>query len=265
MTTRQKYLWFTDTHLLPFNRFKMLNTILDEKPAGVFLTGDISNSSYTLMGDLDFLGKRIGRPLYFVLGNHDYHFSSIHKTHQGVRELCQKHRNLIWMTEADIVPLNEEVALIGSEGWYSCEGDSSYLKWTFDWWLINEFENMPDMKSRIEAFKWLAEQSANVLSERLERALENYKTVYLLSHFTSWKEANRCSSLLSEAFWEPYNTNIPLGLALEKVMVTRKKRHLVCLMGHSHLAVEIRVSRSIECRVGKGSYYKVSDDEIIYL
>src|SRR4029077_20044583 len=117
--TRDKYLWLTDLHLWSWDRYKLLGTILDQKPKGVFLTGDISNSSQTLIWDLDFLGSKVGRPIYFVLGNHDLHFSSIEKTHVQIRELCKKHKNLIWMDEAGIIPLNEEVCCIGNMGWYS--------------------------------------------------------------------------------------------------------------------------------------------------
>jgi predicted phosphohydrolase len=262
---RSKYLYLTDTHTKIFGCYKLLNTILDQKPVGVFMTGDISEG-FSFLSDLEFLGKRIGRPLYFIMGNHEYLGSSFAKVHQGVRELTAKYKNLIWMTEAGIVPLNEETCVIGSEGWYSAQiGNTEYLKFTFDWWMIEDFRKLPNMRARIEKFRELAEDSAKVLSARLEEAVETYKAVYLLTHFPPFPECNRANGWISEKFWEPYNTNLVLGQALEKVMEKYKKRHLTILCGHTHTEMTVQVSRNVECRVGKGSYNKISDEEIIYI
>jgi UDP-2,3-diacylglucosamine pyrophosphatase LpxH len=263
---RDKYIWLTDTHVYPWNRYKLLSTILDQRPKGVFITGDISNSSQTLIADLDFLGARIGRPLYFVPGNHDFHFSSMERTLSNIRKVCKKHKNLVWMDEAGIIPITEEVCCIGNMGWYDARhGNTEYLKYTFDWFLIKEFKELPSMKHRIEKFRSLAEDSAKQLSSKLEQAVEEYKTIYLLSHFPAWKEGHRANEWISEKFYEPYNTNIILGQELEKVMSKHKKRHLICLMGHTHCPVTINVSRNIECRVGKGSYHKLSEEEILFI
>jgi 3',5'-cyclic-AMP phosphodiesterase len=266
MTQRRKYTWYTDVHLLPFNRFKMLSSILEERPYGVFLTGDISHSGYTLIGDLEFLGKRIGRSLFFTLGNHDYFGSSIEKVNERVRQVCKKYRNLIWIDEAGVVSLNEETALIGKSGWYDARvGNPNYIKYTFDWFLINDFRRLPTMKERVEKFRAIAEDSAKTLSKQLEKALDTYKTVFLLTHYPPWVEGNRCHSWIGEQFWTPYNTNYALGQALEKVMEKHKKRHLCVLAGHTHSPVSIHIARNIECRVGRGSYYRVTNDEIIYI
>lgn len=266
MEAQQKYLWLTDTHLLPYNRRKMLNSILDRKPAGVFLTGDISNSSQTLIGDLTFLGERVGRPLFFVMGNHDRHFSSFAKTNQAVRELCQRHPNLIRMDEAGIIPLNEHTCVIGAEGWYDAKrGDTRFLKITFDHFLIDEFRVLPSMEAKIEMFRALAKKSAEQLSSLLEEAMETYKTVFLLTHFPPYPEADRAQGSLMEAFYRPYNTNNVLGEKLEEVMAKYKKRHLIVLCGHTHSPVQIFRSRNIEVRVGRGSYTHLSEDETIYL
>jgi len=262
---RFKYLWLTDPHLLPWNRYRMLGSILDEKPVGVFATGDLSYGP-TLISDLEFLGKRIGRPFYFVLGNHDYHGSSFVEVHRKIRELCEKYRNLIWMTDAGVISLTEEVAVIGAEGWYDARvGNPEFIKYTFDWMLTSEFKSLPTWQERLDKFKTLADASAAHLTKNLEAAMENHKVIYLLTHFPCWKEANRYNGIISENFWAPYNTNYILGKELEKVMVEHKKRNLIVLAGHTHQAMQIHVSRNIECRVGRGAYHKLSEEEIIYI
>lgn len=262
---RQKIVWITDPHLLPWQRYKLLGSILDEKPAGVFATGDLSYGP-TIANDLEFIGKRIGRPFYFCLGNHDYHGSSIEEVHAKVRALCTKYRNLVWITEAPVISLNEEVALIGSEGWYDVRvGNPNFIKYTFDWFLTSDFKKLQSMDERIEAFRELAVESATQLTAKLEEAIEHHKTVYLLTHFPPWAEANRCNGWISDTFFEPYNTNYLLGQELEKIMEKNKKRSLIVLAGHTHNPVQIHVSRNIQCFVGKGSYYRLTEDNIIYI
>jgi predicted phosphohydrolase len=264
---KNKYIWITDTHITtPFNRSKLLNIILEEKAKGVFHTGDISQSGLTALSDLEYIGKRIGRPFYFCLGNHNIWFSSFEKMHRKVRDLCKKYKNLIWMEDADVISLNDDIACVGVDGWYDAMiGDPYYLKYTLDWVLIDEFRSLPNMDARIEMFRELAKRSAKKVIPKLEQAIETHKTVYLLSHVPMWSEANRCNSWLSEQFWTPYNTNYILGQELEKVMEKNKKRYLCCLAGHTHNPVSIQVSRNLECRVGRGSYYKISEDETIYI
>ena len=120
---KNKYLWYTDTHLdkvTPWRKYSFLKYLEKENPVGIILTGDISNGRKT-EEDLSRIADAVSCPIYFVLGNHDYHHSSIAKTHDKIRKLCLKYPNLIWMTEAGVVPINEEVAIIGTEGWYDAE------------------------------------------------------------------------------------------------------------------------------------------------
>jgi 3',5'-cyclic-AMP phosphodiesterase len=264
-TDRRKYIWLTDTHIKIYGRYKLLNTILDQNPYGVFLTGDISEG-FSFLHDLRFLGERIGRPLYFVHGNHELWGSSFKKVHEGIRKLCAEYKNLIWMTDNGIIPLNDQTAIIGNEGWYDCRvGNQEYIKYTLDWWMTQEFRELPSMSDRIQKMQQLSSESVQLLVPKLEQALETYKVVYLLTHFPTHKEGNRASGLLSEAFWAPYNCNSVLGSALEKVMERHKNRHLCVLSGHVHQSMTVQVARNFECRVGKGSYYKISDEDIIYI
>lgn len=267
---KDKYLWFTDTHLdkVPlWNLVRMLLHIIKEDPKGIFLTGDISNGLLTPW-HLRMIATFVKCPIYFVLGNHDYHFSSIEKTHQKVRELCKEFPNLIWMTEAGVVHLNEEVALIGTEGWYDANnGKPEYLQFTFDWMLTEDFRKLPDMKARIEAWRAIADKSAHDLVDKIEKAIEQgYKNIYVLTHFPPWKEATRDVGTVFEQFWMPYNVNVRLGKALEEAMIDHKKKHITVLAGHTHTDCWIHVSRNIECKVSKAKYYgEIRNDEHIFI
>lgn len=267
MTVRDKYVWLTDCHLFPWQRYRLLNLVLDQKPKGVIITGDISHAGPLLLQDLDFLGKRIGRPLYFVLGNHDLWFSSFNTIYAGLRELCTKYKNLTWLTESEVISLTEEVSLIGVEGWYDARlGNSRYVKHTFDHRLIKEIKQLPNWPAKVDYFRELADRSAKLAADKLQQALEVSKTVYLATHFPPWFEANRASGTIMERFWTPYNTNQILGQTLEQVMQSYKKRQLVVLCGHTHTQAHVQVSRNIECWVNAASYLRpICSEQVIWL
>jgi 3',5'-cyclic-AMP phosphodiesterase len=267
---KDKYLWFTDTHLdkvPPWSLTRFILHIVKEDPKGVILTGDIANGMLTCWY-LKLLAKFIKCNIYFVLGNHDYHFHSIEEMHKKIRALCKEHPNLIWMTDAGVLHINEEVAFIGAEGWYDADnGKPEYLKMTFDWFMVEDFKKLPDMKARIEAWQELAAQSADDLTDKLEKAIEQgYKSIYVLTHFPPWKEATRDVGTFMEKFWLPYNANLRLGRALEKVMYEHKKKYITVLAGHTHTDCWIHVSRNIECKVSKAKYYgELRNEEHLFI
>ena len=254
-----KYLWFTDTHLdkvLPWSKALFIRNLVKENPHGIFITGDISNGITTVF-NLKLLATFLSCPIYFILGNHDYHFSSIEKTHEKIRSLCQQYHNLIWLTESDVISLTDEVALIGTEGWYDASiGKPDYLKFTLDWILIDDFKKMPSMKERIELFQKLSDQSCNLVKDKISKALDQgHKSIYLLTHFPPWKEATRDEGTILEKFWLPYNVNLRLGKTIEDLMCHHKKKNITVLAGHTHTDSWIHVSRNIECKVNKAKYY----------
>lgn len=267
---KDKYLWYTDTHLdkvAPWTLFAFIKHIVDQKPKGVFLTGDISTGPF-LPYHLRLMAQFIKCPIYFVLGNHDYHFIGIEEQHENIRALCRKHSNLIWLTESDVIDLHHEVALIGTEGWYDAQlGNPKYLKATFDWFLTKDFRQLASMEERIQAFRDLAKKSCDILEDKLEKALErDYKTIYILTHFPPWKEATRDEGTILEPLYLPYNVNLSLGRMIERLMKERKKRNVTVLAGHTHTDCWIHVARNIECKVNKAKYYgSLRNEEHIFI
>lgn len=257
---RQKFLRYTDTHfgLLSFwSRWQFVRHVRKEQPKGIFITGDIANGIGSLLWTLEYFARHIACPIYFVLGNHDLHFSSIAKVKARVSALCDRYPTLVWMTEAGVVPLvSAKTALIGTEGFYDAEnGNPAYLRLTLDWFLTREFRELPNMEARLAKFRALADESCLIIEKQLTAALDlGYKTIYLLTHYPPWPEATHDAGTIMEKFWLPYNANVRLGQTIERLMKGRKKRRLIVLAGHTHTSTHIQVSRNIECIVNDASY-----------
>ena len=264
-----RYFWYTDLHLdkvFPWTLIRFIFHIIRGSPKGVFLTGDISTGILTIY-HLKLLAILIKCPIYFILGNHDYHLTSIDKQHDRIRNLCKEHSNLIWLTESDVISLNNEVGLIGVEGWYSAElGNPKYLKATMDWFMTDEFRKLPTMDQRIDLFKDLANKSCIQLEDKLLKALsKGYKKIYILTHFPPWKEATNNVGKLFEKYFLPYNVNLGLGKMIERVMKNYESINAIILAGHIHEDCLINISNNIECKVNKAKHYDLFRDEEVIL
>lgn len=267
---KDKYLWYTDTHLdkvLPWKLIKFVGHALNERPKGIFLTGDISTGIITPQ-HLALLAKLVKCPIYFVLGNHDYHFTSIEKVHEKVRRLCKKYPNLIWLTDAKPVPLSSEVGLIGTEGWYDAQLGNPKLLWaTIDWVLTKEFRQLSGMEERLKFFRQLSEQSCDIIADKLQDALsQGYKTIYLLTHFPPWEAVSYVESPWLKSYFLAYNINVRLGQTIEKIMKGHNNKHLIVLAGHTHTDCWIHIARNIECKVNGAKFYGfVRNEERIFI
>lgn len=268
-SNKDEYLWYTDLHLdkiFPWTFVRFIRHIIKVNPKGVFLTGDISNG-WLLPYHLRILVNFIKCPIYFVLGNHDLHFSSIDKVHGKIRSLCKEFSNLIWLTEADVIGLNDEVAIIGAEGWYDAElGNPNYLRATLDWFLTKDFRQLPTWNDRINAFRKLSDESVVILEKKLEEAIkQKYKTVYILTHIPPWKNATNYEGTFFERYHLPYNVNLRLGKMIERFAMNKDMNIVVCA-GHIHSDRWIRVANNIECKVNKAKYYGlIRKEEHIFL
>ncbi|MFI4963595.1 MAG: metallophosphoesterase, partial [Legionellales bacterium] len=243
-------------------------SVIKEKPKGIFLTGDISNGGL-IYWHLKLLASLISCPIYFVLGNHDMHFSSIEKVYDKIRKLCKQYPNLIWMTDAGIVPINDEAAIIGNEGWYdAANGKPGYLKLTIDWWMTKNFRKLPSMKHRIAVWREMSQRSVDDIVAKLEYAIKlGYKNIHILTHFPPWASATKHVGTLLEGFWLPYNVNRLLGEALEEVMKRNNDRYITVWAGHTHDKMDVRIAHNIKCKVSANHLFGIPklDDNIIYI
>jgi len=267
----KKLMWLTDTHVtfsFLWKKYALIRHIKNLEIDALLLTGDISNG---LLIDyvLYYLANNVEIPIYFVLGNHDYYFKSFNEVNSDMLSLSKRYENLFWLTQNDVLSLKEDTCIIGTEGWYDCNlGDPDYIKFTIDWWLIEDFRNLKSMDKRIDAYRQLAKNSADQIETKLLKALnDGYKDVYLLTHVPPFKEATRDEGTIMENFWLPYNTNTALGERVKKIMANFPDRKLIILAGHSHTRVVVNLTHNIECRVNNANYFNVgfSNREIIII
>lgn len=255
---KQKYLCYSDPHLnfaFPWTKYSFLERIAAEGAKGLFLTGDIA-CGLTIENMLTSMAKRLENTnIYFIAGNHDYYSTSIKETSAVFKRLCAKYSNLIWVTDHDIIPLTDEICLIGEEGWYDARlGDPSYVVYNFDWIMIEEFRKLSTFSEKFAYCQHLADTSTANLKIKLENALEKFQTIYIMTHMPPWREAVRGLGTEMEKFWLPYSINHEMGKMIETIMDSRGNQNVRVFSGHTHIPALINVSHNIECLVQNGKY-----------
>lgn len=246
------FFWLSDPHLNRVGlveKYKLISNLRKESPDAIFISGDIS-SGPNLWLDLTIFGQFVKCPVYFILGNHSYWFSSFEKTYEKVNNLCNKYSNLIWLENSDVISLNSDTAMVGGEGWYDVRiGYPGFVKYTFDWFLIKEFRELSSMEERISKFREISAKNADLVCLKLEEAFKTHNTAYLMHHYPPWEEAIRHPNFVSKAFWTPYNNDIYLGKRLEHLMKLHSDKQLIVLSGHVHSSQDVTISSNITCRV----------------
>jgi hypothetical protein len=108
---------FTDIHLnflTDMARRRFLESVGEQADALV-VTGDIAES-HSLGVMLQVIDALVQRPIYFVLGNHDFYRGSVAGTQSAVAEVVKGTR-MVYLSQAGIVELTPNTALVGHDGW----------------------------------------------------------------------------------------------------------------------------------------------------
>lgn len=255
---KRKFLWYSDTHLnfaFPWTQYNFVSRIIEENPAGLIITGDIA-CGITLKRTLTFLAKKLEHiPIYFVSGNHDSYSISREKSANIIRECCKQYPNLIWVSDQELVKISDSVCFIGDDGWYDGRlGNPNYLVYNFDWIMLDEFRALKTIEEKLTLTRKWADECAQNIKLKLEKVLQDYKSVYIITHVPPWAEATRALGTDMEDFWLPYNTNSALGKVIEEVMKNYEDRNVIVLAGHSHVPAYVNVVHNIECMVQSGKY-----------
>ena len=111
--------WLTDLHLnfvTPGHIDRLCCAVREAGADAVLLGGDIAEAA-DVADYLQGLDARLGLPLYFVLGNHDFYRGSIARVRAAVQVLGARSPRLRWLAGSGVVGLTPETALVGHDGW----------------------------------------------------------------------------------------------------------------------------------------------------
>jgi 3',5'-cyclic-AMP phosphodiesterase len=232
-----RFAWCTDIHLnfaKPDALAEFLHRLRATEADVVLLGGDIAEAT-DVVQYLGLLDSQLQRRVYFVLGNHDFYFGSISHVRDEVRALCARREQLVYLTDAAVVELAEQVALVGHDGW----ADARIGDYERSMIMMNDYKLIQELAGVSKEQRWpllqaLGDEAAAVIRRVLPQALARYESVYLLTHVPPLREACWYNGAISNDEWAPHFTCKAVGDAILEIMPDYPERSLTVLCGHTH-------------------------------
>jgi Icc protein len=246
-----RLVWTTDIHL-DFARQPALEqffaSILAAQPDAVLITGDLGEA-YTWSGHLSTIEDRLQKPVWFVLGNHDFYRSSI----AAVREQAKSKTG--YLPSRGVVLISESTALVGHDGW----ADSRLGDYYNSNVMLNDYLLIAELVThsrhlRRKILEKLGDEAAEYLRHWLPLAAERRDHILIATHVPPFKNACWHEGQISADDWLPHFTCAATGDAiLDAADAFPEKQFTVCC-GHTHGAGEVHMRPNLHVITGGAVY-----------
>ena len=260
--------WLTDIHLnflSPERLHEFCSELADSEADAFVITGDISEAP-TLQFHLDAMAQAVERPVYFVLGNHDFYKGSVREVRRSLAERCASSRWLRYLTQTGVVPLTESWALVGHDGWADGRfGDYFGSPVLLNDWLLIEELTWLSQHERLERLQALAAEAADHLKTAVERALLTHDHVLVATHVPPFREACWYQGQISNDDYLPHFSSKASGDAIREALQPRPEKEALALCGHTHGAGWTQPLPNLQVRTGAAEYCRPAIQEILRL
>ncbi len=249
--------WATDIHLNFLSRDELSAFIASLDATGadaILLTGDIAEAP-SLHGLLGALAEGLSRPIYFVLGNHDFYRGSVREVRELASWLTRSSRWLRWLPQIPPVELGPDMVLLGHDGWADGRsGDYAGSRVVLnDYIHIKELAGL-DKAQRLDALHRLGDEAGRALREILPPTLSRYRRVLVATHVPPFREACWHEGTISDEDWLPHFVCEAAGDALLEAAESHPDRQIEVLCGHTHGAGVAQILPNLLVRTGGAEY-----------
>ena len=189
-------IWTNDIHLnfligkSSIQKFSKSLTEKNPEASCLIISGDIS-SGEVLKDHLIRLVQEWGKPIYFVLGNHDYYNSSWSEIDILAKGLNNYIPNLHWLNQG-IHKIDNHI-ICGVGGWYDAFYGNPDTNFRLnDFRLINELSFVEGIREfLLEEIRERARREADILAVQLKEACkEDEGTIIVVTHVPPYKESS---------------------------------------------------------------------------
>ena len=260
-----KLTWLTDIHLNFLEvdgREKFYQDILNEKSDAVLITGDIAEAT-SFVALLTEMADYIKKPIYFVLGNHDYYRGQVSEVRKAARALTQSNEYLFWLPASGVLSLNDFTLIVGQDGWADGRiGDyqNSPVSLNDSRMIADLFQTkMLGKQPLLEKMQELADADAFNMSNNL------VKTIIVLTHVPPFKESCQHEGKISDDDWLPYFSSKIMGDVFLSIAKEHRSINFQVYCGHTHSESRYKPLHNLIIKAGKAEYYRPATQEVIKL
>jgi len=199
----------------------------------VLIGGDVGEAD-SVHGYLLRLARKLDRPIYCVLGNHDFYGGEITEVRVAAKNLKRADGRIRWLPADGVVVLTGTTALVGHDGWADGR-HADFLASTFrfaDYELIDDLVGLDkiELQQRLMQLDEAARHVRSTLGEAVRWASE----VVLLTHVPPFAEASWYQGRLSNDNSMPHFSCKAVGDTITEVMSKYPRTKLTVLCGHTH-------------------------------
>ena len=274
-----RYTWATDVHLDFIDDDARLiafaESLIRDNPDGIIFSGDISVSN-RLTYHLSVIERVVQRPIYFVLGNHDYYGDSIEKIRENMKELSNMSQYLRYLPLTPYTMLSSNTAVVGHDGWYDAlNGDWQKSTFTMnDWGLIREFAQAASVvpyaridgaqKATIVALaRKLAHAGVMHVHDSIKAAARHFKNIVVVTHYPPFAESHVYNGRIGDAHAQPWFTSRMMGEMLLDASKAFPKCHFTVFAGHTHGQYDGKMASNLDVHVGGAEYGRPGPQQLI--
>ena len=249
--------WLTDIHLeflAPKERLAFVDGLTESTPDIVLVGGDTGTASNCAQF-LQLIEMRLQRPIYFVLGNHDYYHGSIAQVRAAAEELARSAPWLRWLQALEVVQVTKTTGLIGHGSWADGRlgnGRASQVE-VNDYYLIKELTGLSQQRRFVQLAK-LGDQGAEHFRRFLPRACMRFRNIMLLTHVPPFRDACWHEGQLSDDEYLPHFACKAVGDVLLSVMREYSECKLTVLCGHTHSEGVVNILPNLQVKTGSTEY-----------
>lgn len=264
-----KIAWATDIHLDCVDDVDAAVSFLNKSSLhsdALILSGDISVSPH-LVQHLGIIEEYFKKPIYFVLGNHDYYYSDIISTRKRVVDACRNMQFTKYLGAIPFINLQPGVFLVGSDGWYDAyNGDPAGSDFLMsDWFKIRDFspaitnvsgKKTLDKEYVVQVARAICFASARHIAQGIQEVASNATQIIVVTHVPPFVKSYTDEKYkgMPPQYVVPWYTSKILEELLFSAAKTYPHVRFTIVSGHTHGQYNGDVSQNIHVNVGKSQY-----------
>lgn len=255
-----KAAWITDIHLnfiSPNEATTFFESIVKDKPDFVFVTGDTSDSK-RIIDDLYELERVVQRPVFFILGNHDYWGGDFVGVEAKIATKTSGSNYLRYLTRSSFHRLSRNTCVVGHDGWYDMlYGDhvTSPIELN-DWVYINDFVNgrYIDIQHVVEVSRKRAQEAVIHVADCIKDAVRGgMKHIIVLTHVPPFTQTCTYRGQPSDKNFLPFFSSKLMGDTLLAASRAYPGVRFDVYAGHTHGEAHLDID-NLHVTVGESEY-----------